>query len=119
MSAVQRLIAVAPLSRRGRLGLAGAVGLGAVAVLAAVGLLTTSGYLISRAAQHPEILSLAIAIVGVRFFGSAARPRPLRRAPRQPRRRAALDRRASAAASSPRSCRSCPPASALIVVASC
>ncbi len=69
MSAVRRLLAVAPLGRRGRLGLAGAAGLGAVAVLAAVGLLTTSGYLISRAAQHPEILSLAIAIVGVRFFG--------------------------------------------------
>ncbi|HWB69070.1 MAG TPA: ABC transporter transmembrane domain-containing protein, partial [Solirubrobacterales bacterium] len=43
--------------------------LGAGAVLAAVGLLTTSGYLISRAAQHPEILALGTAIVGVRFFG--------------------------------------------------
>jgi thiol reductant ABC exporter CydC subunit len=43
--------------------------LGAGAVLAAVGLLTTSGYLISRAAQQPEILALGVAIVGVRFFG--------------------------------------------------
>lgn len=43
--------------------------LGAGAVLAAVGLLTTSGYLISRAAQRPEILALGVAIVGVRFFG--------------------------------------------------
>jgi thiol reductant ABC exporter CydC subunit len=43
--------------------------LGAAAVLASVGLLTTSGYLISRAAQRPEVLSLAVAIVGVRFFG--------------------------------------------------
>ncbi len=43
--------------------------LAAGAVLAAVGLLTTSGYLISRAAQRPEILSLGVAIVGVRFFG--------------------------------------------------
>lgn len=43
--------------------------LGAVTVLAAVGLLTTSGYLISRAAEQPEILSLTVAIVGVRFFG--------------------------------------------------
>ncbi len=42
---------------------------GTLAVLAAVGLLTTSGYLISRAAQRPEILSLTVAIVGVRFFG--------------------------------------------------
>ncbi len=44
-------------------------GLGAATVLAAVGLLTTSGYLISRAAERPEILSLTVAIVGVRFFG--------------------------------------------------
>lgn len=45
--------------------------LGAAAVLAAVGLLATSGYLISRAAQRPEILSLTVAIVGVRAFGIA------------------------------------------------
>lgn len=43
--------------------------LGSATVLAAVGLLTTSGYLISRAAEQPEILSLTVAIVGVRFFG--------------------------------------------------
>lgn len=43
--------------------------LGSGTVLAAVGLLTASGYLISRAAQRPEILSLTVAIVGVRFFG--------------------------------------------------
>lgn len=43
--------------------------LGSATVLAAVGLLTASGYLISRAAQRPEILSLTVAIVGVRFFG--------------------------------------------------
>jgi len=43
--------------------------LGTGTVLAAVGLLTASGYLISRAAQRPEILSLTVAIVGVRFFG--------------------------------------------------
>jgi thiol reductant ABC exporter CydC subunit len=54
-------------SRRGLLALS--VLLAAGAVLAAVGLLTTSGYLISRAAQRPEILSLGVAIVGVRFFG--------------------------------------------------
>lgn len=45
--------------------------LGTATVLAAVGLLTTSGYLISRAAQRPEILSLTVAIVSVRFFGIA------------------------------------------------
>lgn len=54
-------------ARRGLLALS--VLLGAGAVLAAVGLLTTSGYLISRAAQRPEILALGVAIVGVRFFG--------------------------------------------------
>ena len=43
--------------------------LGTFTVLAAVGLFTASGYLISRAAQQPEILSLTVAIVGVRFFG--------------------------------------------------
>lgn len=43
--------------------------LGAAAICAAGALLTVSGYLISRAAQHPEILTLGVAIVGVRFFG--------------------------------------------------
>jgi thiol reductant ABC exporter CydC subunit len=42
-------------------------------VLFGVGLMTTSGYLISRAAQHPPVLELTVAIVGVRFFG-VARP---------------------------------------------
>lgn len=43
--------------------------LGALAICAAGALLATSGYLISRAAQQPEILTLGVAIVGVRFFG--------------------------------------------------
>jgi thiol reductant ABC exporter CydC subunit len=60
--------AVAATASRRRLVVISAL-LGTGAVLAAVGLLTTSGYLISRAAQRPEILSLTIAIVGVRFFG--------------------------------------------------
>ena len=46
-----------------------AIALGAGAVLAAGALLATSGWLISRAAQQPEILLLGVAIVGVRFFG--------------------------------------------------
>jgi thiol reductant ABC exporter CydC subunit len=45
-----------------------AVLLGSGAVIAAGGLLVTSGYLISRAAQRPAILSLAVAIVAVRAF---------------------------------------------------
>ena len=38
--------------------------------------MATAGYLISRAAERPAILSLTVAIVGVRFFGLA---RPLAR----------------------------------------
>jgi ATP-binding cassette subfamily C protein CydC len=53
-----------------------AAALGAATVLCGVGLMATAGYLISRAAERPEILSLGIAIVGVRFFGLA---RPLAR----------------------------------------
>jgi len=64
--ALRRAVA-ATRPRRGLLWLS--VALGAGAVLASVGLLTTSGYLISRAAQRPEILALGVAIVGVRFFG--------------------------------------------------
>ncbi|MHA6793976.1 thiol reductant ABC exporter subunit CydC [Pseudonocardia bannensis] len=43
-----------------------AVVCGAVALAAAVGLLATSAWLIARAAQHPPILYLAVAIAGVR-----------------------------------------------------
>lgn len=34
-----------------------------------IGLMATSAYLISRAALHPSITELSVAIVGVRFFG--------------------------------------------------
>ncbi len=47
----------------------GASLLGAAAVGAGVGLLATSAWLISRAAQHPSVQVLAVAVVGVRFFG--------------------------------------------------
>lgn len=47
-----------------------AAGLAAGMVLAGVGLLATSGYLVARAALHPEtVLSLMVAATGVRFFG--------------------------------------------------
>ena len=67
--------AAAPLARTlriarpaaGRLALAAALGAGAVA--SAVGLMATSAWLISRAAQHPSVQALAVAVVGVRFFG--------------------------------------------------
>ena len=50
--------------------------LGALTVLFGVGLMATAGYLISRAAERPAILSLTVAIVAVRFFGIG---RPLAR----------------------------------------
>lgn len=43
--------------------------LAAVTILSAVGLLTVSGYLISRAAEKPDILSLTAVIVWIRIFG--------------------------------------------------
>jgi thiol reductant ABC exporter CydC subunit len=43
--------------------------LGALTVLFGVGLMATAGYLISRAAERPAILSLMVAIVAVQFFG--------------------------------------------------
>ena len=59
----------ATATRQERLGLARAIGLATVAALAAPALLGLSGYLLARAAERPEILTLAVAIVGVRFFG--------------------------------------------------
>jgi thiol reductant ABC exporter CydC subunit len=49
---------------------------GSLAVGFGVALMTSAGYLISRAAEQPPILSLTIVIVAVRFFGLA---RPLAR----------------------------------------
>jgi len=57
------------LGRPAPRGVARSVGLGAVTVLAGVGLMSVAGYLISRAAEHPPILSLTVAIVAVRAFG--------------------------------------------------
>jgi ATP-binding cassette subfamily C protein CydC len=56
-------------ARRARVVLA--VSLGALTIACGVGLMATAGYLISRAAEQPAILSLTVAIVGVRFFGLA------------------------------------------------
>ena len=64
------------LARAPRARLALAVLLGALTVLFGVGLMATAGYLISRAAEQPAILSLTVAIVAVRFFGLA---RPIAR----------------------------------------
>lgn len=53
----------------GRWRLVLAILLSALASGATVALMGTSSYLLSRAAQHPPILMLQVAIVGVRFFG--------------------------------------------------
>lgn len=63
---VRAVLALAP-APRARFGVA--VGLGALTVVFGVGLMAMSGYLISRAAERPAVLSLMVAIVGVRFFG--------------------------------------------------
>ncbi len=43
--------------------------MGFITVGSSVGLLMTSAYIISKAALHPSIAELQVAIVGVRFFG--------------------------------------------------
>ncbi len=65
------LIAAARAGRSERRRLALAVLLGFGAIASAGGLLLTSGYLISRAAQRPDILQLSVAIVAVRAFAIA------------------------------------------------
>ncbi len=68
-----RLLALAD-APRGRA--AAAAALGALTVVLGAGLMATAGYLISRASERPAVLSLTVAIVGVRFFGLS---RPLTR----------------------------------------
>jgi ABC-type transport system involved in cytochrome bd biosynthesis fused ATPase/permease subunit len=63
---LRRLFRLAP-APHSRLALA--VALGALTILFGAGLMATAGYLISRAAERPAILSLTVTIVGVRFFG--------------------------------------------------
>jgi thiol reductant ABC exporter CydC subunit len=59
------------LSEASRSRIALAVTFGTLTVVFGIGLMATAGYLISRAAERPAILSLTVAIVGVRFFGLA------------------------------------------------
>ena len=70
---LRRLVTLAGVERR---RVAIAVVLGSLTILFGVGLMATAGYLISRAAERPAILSLTTAIVAVRFFGLA---RPIAR----------------------------------------
>jgi ATP-binding cassette, subfamily C, bacterial CydC len=65
VNALRRVLALAyPLRARFAL----ATGLGALALAAGSALMASSGYLVSRAALRPDILSLTVVIVGVRFF---------------------------------------------------
>ena len=73
---MKTLVALLRMSRLPRGRVAASVALGTLAVLAGVGLMSYAGYLISRAAERPPILSLGVVIVAVRFFGLA---RPLAR----------------------------------------
>ena len=66
MSTLRRLVALASASHW-RVALA--VLFGATTVIFGAGLMGTAGYLISRAAEQPPILSLTVAVVLVRFFG--------------------------------------------------
>jgi ATP-binding cassette subfamily C protein CydC len=62
-----RLLLALLRGSRGRFAAATLTGAGTVA--AGAGLLATGAYLIVRAAEHPSVLELTVAIVGVRFFG--------------------------------------------------
>ena len=66
MSTVRRL---AQLAAPAWWRVAVAVLFGAATVIFGAGLMGTAGYLISRAAEQPPILSLTVAVVMVRFFG--------------------------------------------------
>jgi thiol reductant ABC exporter CydC subunit len=68
VTTLRRLLSLADVPRS-RVTLS--VLLGALTVVFGVGLMATAGYLISRAAERPAVLSLTAAIVGVRFFGLA------------------------------------------------
>lgn len=65
------LVEAARLARPRLPQVSAAVALGAGAVTAAIALLATSGYLISRAAERPAMLTLLVTIVAVRVFGMA------------------------------------------------
>lgn len=73
MATLRRVLALAHVPA-GRLS--ASIAVGALAVAFGIALMTTAGYLISRAAEQPPILSLTVTIVAVRALGLA---RPLAR----------------------------------------
>ncbi len=66
---MRTLVALLRLGRAPLARVALSVALGSLTVLAGVGLMALAGYLISRSAEHPPVLSLTVAIVAVRAFG--------------------------------------------------
>ncbi|MCK9824674.1 thiol reductant ABC exporter subunit CydD [Nocardioides cavernae] len=64
-------VAVAAEEPRPRWGLRSATLLGALSTASGVALTATAGWLITRASEHPPVLHLMVAIVGVRLFGLA------------------------------------------------
>jgi ATP-binding cassette, subfamily C, bacterial CydC len=68
-AAARQWWAYASPDRRTTVQLVGSAALAIGAAGCAIGLLLTSGWLISRAAEHPPILYLMVAIVAVRAFG--------------------------------------------------
>ena len=70
-----------------------AVAAGALSSGAGIALTAVSGWLIVRAAEMPPILTLMVAIVGVRFFGLGPGAAALAGADDRPRRRPAAGRR--------------------------
>ncbi len=69
MTARHPLLRMLTLARPLRSRLVLAVLAGAAALSCAVGLLAVSGFLIARAAQHPSVSALTVAVVAVRTFG--------------------------------------------------
>jgi ATP-binding cassette, subfamily C, bacterial CydC len=66
VSTLRELLRIAGLPRA---RVVASVALGSLAVLLGVGLMSLAGYVISRAAEQPPILSLTVAIVAVRACG--------------------------------------------------
>ena len=102
-----------------RAGVALSAALGVLAVGFGVGLMTTAGYLISRAAEQPPILSLTVDDRRGPLLRARAADRPLPRAPRLARRRAAGARPDPRRASTSGSSRSRPASSRATGAASC
>src|SRR6266542_5507291 len=66
---VRTILALVRMGKPPRARVALSVALGALTILAGVGLMALAGYLISRSAEHPPVLSLTVAIVAVRALG--------------------------------------------------